>query len=44
MSEIRDLTCIGCPLGCSIQVTLENKEVKEVRGNTCPRGDAYARK
>ena len=44
MSEIRDLTCIGCPLGCSIQVTLENREVKEVRGNTCPRGDAYARK
>lgn len=44
MSEIRDLTCIGCPLGCSIQVTLENGEVKEVKGNTCPRGDAYARK
>lgn len=44
MSEIKDLTCIGCPLGCSIQVTLENKEVKEVKGNTCPRGDAYARK
>lgn len=44
MSEIRDLTCIGCPLGCSIKVTMDNGEVTEVTGNTCPRGDAYARK
>lgn len=40
----RDLTCIGCPLGCSITVTMENGEVTSVTGNTCPRGDAYARK
>lgn len=42
--ETRDLTCIGCPLGCSIVVTMENGEVTSVAGNTCPRGDAYARK
>lgn len=42
--ETRDLTCIGCPLGCSIVVTMENGEVTSVTGNTCPRGDAYARK
>lgn len=42
--ETRDLTCIGCPLGCSLTVTLENGEVTNVTGNTCPRGDAYARK
>lgn len=40
----RELTCIGCPLGCSLSVTLENGEVTAVTGNTCPRGDAYARK
>ena len=40
----RDLTCICCPLGCSIQVTMENDTVTGVTGNTCPRGDAYARK
>lgn len=40
----RDLTCIGCPLGCSLKVTMENGEVTSVTGNTCPRGDAYARK
>ena len=42
--ETRDLTCIGCPLGCSLVVTMENNEVTSVTGNTCPRGDAYARK
>lgn len=45
MSEIiRELTCIGCPLGCSITVTMNNTDVVSVTGNTCPRGDAYARK
>lgn len=45
MSEIiRELICIGCPLGCSITVTMNNTDVVSVTGNTCPRGDAYARK
>ena len=44
MSEVRELTCIGCPLGCSLKVTMEQNEVKEVTGNTCPRGAAYAKK
>lgn len=42
--EKRNLTCIGCPLGCSLEVTIDNNEVTAVTGNTCPRGDAYARK
>ncbi len=42
--EKRELTCIGCPLGCSITVTMENGQVTEVTGNTCKRGDVYARK
>lgn len=44
MESIRDLTCIGCPLGCAITVTMNDNEVVSVAGNTCPRGDAYARK
>lgn len=40
----RELTCIGCPLGCSITVTMNGSEITAVTGNTCPRGDAYARK
>ena len=42
--ETRNLTCIGCPLGCSLVVEKEKDTVVSVNGNTCPRGDAYARK
>ena len=42
--ETRHLTCIGCPMGCQLTVTLENGEVTDVTGNTCKRGDIYARK
>ena len=42
--EKRELTCIGCPLGCSITVTRENGEIKDVAGYTCKRGHDYARK
>ena len=41
--EKRQLTCIGCPLGCQITVTMENGEVKDVAGYTCARGEKYAR-
>ncbi len=41
--EKRDLTCIGCPMGCQITVELDNNEVVSVTGNTCPIGDKYAR-
>lgn len=42
--EKRELICIGCPLGCPITVAMDNGEVAEVEGNTCKRGDDYARK
>ena len=42
--EKRELICIGCPLGCMITVEMENGEVVSLKGNTCKRGDAYARK
>ena len=42
--ETRKLTCIGCPMGCQLTVTMDNGEVTEVTGNTCKRGDVYARK
>ncbi|MCD8020036.1 MAG: DUF1667 domain-containing protein [Clostridiales bacterium] len=41
--EKRELTCIGCPLGCQVTVTMDNGEILDVTGNTCPRGDKYAR-
>ena len=42
--EKRDLICIGCPLGCMVTVEMENGEIVNVKGNTCKRGDDYARK
>lgn len=42
--EIRNLTCINCPMGCPLTVELEGDEVLSVSGNTCKRGDTYARK
>ena len=38
----KELTCIACPLGCSLSVTLDGNEVISVEGNTCPKGKDYA--
>lgn len=40
----KNLTCIGCPLGCALTVTMENGTIADITGNTCPRGRAYAEK
>ena len=37
-----ELTCIICPMGCSLTVKEENGELK-VYGNTCKRGEKYAK-
>ncbi len=42
--EKRELICIGCPMGCMVTVSLDDGKVCEVTGNTCKRGDVYARK
>ena len=39
----RQLTCIVCPIGCRIEVTLDNGSVTDVTGNTCSRGAKYAK-
>lgn len=39
----KDLTCVACPLGCLITVEADGDEIISVTGNTCKRGDAYAR-
>ena len=42
---IRELTCIVCPKGCQLKVTLcdsDPKKVLSVEGHTCKRGEVYA--
>lgn len=43
--EIRELTCISCPLGCPLRVEVdENGKAVSVSGNTCKRGELYGKK
>lgn len=43
MSE-RILTCIVCPKGCEIHVSLDqNNNITAICGNSCPRGAEYAK-
>ena len=42
--EKRNLICIGCPMGCALNVEMEHDQVISVTGNTCKRGETYALK
>lgn len=35
-----EITCIQCPIGCALTVTVDGDNVT-VTGNTCPRGYSY---
>jgi CxxC motif-containing protein len=40
--ETTEYLCIGCPLGCRLEVDAEDHEVVEVRGFSCKRGKEFA--
>ena len=42
--ETRELICIGCPLGCALKVEIDQGKPVNITGNTCKRGEDYARK
>lgn len=42
--ERRELTCISCPIGCHLQVDMEEGKVVKVTGNACKRGQIYGEK
>ena len=44
MNETKNLICIGCPMGCQPTVAMQDGSVTSVAGNTCKRGDEYARR
>ena len=41
--DTRNITCINCPMGCRMTVEIEKEEIRSVTGNTCKRGEIYAR-
>lgn len=43
MSTITHYLCIGCPLGCRLEVEEEEQQIIEIRGFDCKRGKEYAR-
>lgn len=44
MKTKKDITCIGCPMGCQVTVELDDGVIGTISGNTCPRGSEYAAK
>ena len=42
--EVKELICIGCPLGCNLKVEISDNAEMKVSGNNCPRGGIYAKK
>lgn len=42
MANVREMTCIICPRGCTLTVEYQEKEVLSVKGNACKRGTDYA--
>lgn len=38
-----EITCINCPVGCRLQVTVQEGAVTAVTGNQCKRGETYAK-
>jgi len=38
----REIICIMCPLGCRMQVHVEEEELQQVEGERCKKGVTYA--
>ena len=40
--ETHCITCIVCPVGCEIEITIEGGKIIDIRGFACPKGKDYA--
>lgn len=38
----KTLVCVTCPTGCELRVVLDGDALKEITGNRCKRGEAFA--
>ena len=41
--QIQEMVCITCPLGCRMELDIENGELLAVQHNSCKRGFDYAK-
>ena len=42
MTENKQITCIVCPIGCKIMVSVKGEKVEVFSGNKCKKGVDYA--
>jgi len=43
VQEQRQFICVTCPVGCTIEATVENGELVRTEGAACKRGQAFVR-
>ena len=43
MRENKSVICVTCPVGCKIEVGMDDGKIMQVRGNRCKRGEQYAK-
>ena len=43
-TQIKELTCITCPVGCALKAEIQPDGTVIITGNKCPRGAAYGEK
>ena len=43
MPDTDKFVCIGCPVGCPLELAHEGNRIIEVAGNDCRRGEKYAK-
>lgn len=43
MKATERYTCLGCPIGCALELQHEGDQIVDVSGNHCVRGSKYAR-
>lgn len=43
MVKAKEYTCIGCPIGCPLQLVHKGGKITEISGNECDRGAKYAK-
>ena len=43
MADTEKFVCIGCPVGCPLELAHEGNQIVEVAGNDCRRGEKYAK-
>jgi CxxC motif-containing protein len=43
MTEKVQITCINCPMGCDVELEVENGEIVRIEGANCPAGESYVK-